>query len=299
MRKQNWVIASLSVVVLAGAVAAQVARATALASPQLPSPPPAHQRLEDAAMELDLTPEQKEKVRAAIDDLQQKQRQLHEDFERQLSHILTAEQMQELQHGSPQIPPGPPGPPGGPYTRVVPRNKAGTQPALANDLPKGTVVFADGFDTDPRDHGRPVVLIAAALGVPTETFRSAFSGVTPAEPGSQPQDEQVRKNKAALLKVLQPLGIDNDRLDTVSNYYRYNHSKGEMWKNRPAVATAVIIDGVVTGIKVTDAGAGYSSPPTVSVVGYDPVQAKVTLSLGTDLQTNGSIKSIKIDPPVR
>lgn len=28
------------------------------------------------------------------------------------------------------------------------------------------VVFSGGHETDPRDHGRPVVLIAGALGIP-------------------------------------------------------------------------------------------------------------------------------------
>jgi hypothetical protein len=51
--------------------------------------------------------------------------------------------------------------------------------------------------------------------------------------------------------------------------------------------------GVVTGFKITNAGAGYSSPPAVTVAGND-VHAVVTLSFGTDLSSNGSIKSITI-----
>ena len=31
---------------------------------------------------------------------------------------------------------------------------------------KVAVTFSGGHDTDPKDHGRPVVLVAAALGVP-------------------------------------------------------------------------------------------------------------------------------------
>src|SRR5688500_17958881 len=46
-----------------------------------------------------------------------------------------------------------------------------------------TVTISGGHQTDARDNGRPVVLIAAALGVPTEVFRTALSGVTPAENG--------------------------------------------------------------------------------------------------------------------
>src|SRR4051794_23144238 len=82
------------------------------------------------------------------------------------------------------------------------------------------LIFSGGHDTDPRDHGRPVVLIAAALGVKTEVFREAFSGVTPAG-DRRPTGDEARRNKAALMKVLQPLGITNERLDEVSNYYRY------------------------------------------------------------------------------
>jgi hypothetical protein len=285
MRKQKSIVARLGAWVLVGSFAAIPLPGMRFARAAAPPPPP-HQRLEDQVLGLDLTPEQKEKVQAAVDDLQRKQRQLHEDFQRQLSSILTAEQMQKLQQA------GPPGPP--PEGGNPPPNAPATQPAMVKDLPKGTVVFTGGYQTDPRDHGRPVVLIAAALGVPTDTFRTAFSGVTPAGGGSEPQPEQVHKNKDALLKVLQPLGVTNDRLDTVSNYYRYNGGKGEMWKNKPATATAIIANGAVTGIKVTDAGAGYSSPPTVTVVGYENVHATVELSFGTDLPTNGSIKSVTL-----
>ncbi len=42
------------------------------------------------------------------------------------------------------------------------------------------VTFSGGHETDPKDHGRPVVLVAAALNVKPEVFRKAFSGVTPA-----------------------------------------------------------------------------------------------------------------------
>src|SRR5438128_6546776 len=66
------------------------------------------------------------------------------------------------------------------------------------------VKFEGGFETDRRDGGRPVVLIAAALGVSDDVFRKAFSGVTPAAGGREPEPEQVRKNKEALLRVLTP-----------------------------------------------------------------------------------------------
>src|SRR5436190_8396245 len=90
----------------------------------------------------------------------------------------------------------------------------------AEDVIKVPVTFSGGHDTDPQDRGRPVVLVAAALGVKPEVFREAFRGVTPAR-GGKPTPEQARSNKEALLKVLKPYGITNERLDEVSDYYRY------------------------------------------------------------------------------
>jgi hypothetical protein len=83
---------------------------------------------------------------------------------------------------------------------------------------KVPVTFSGGHETDPKDHGRPVVLVAAALEVKPEVFREAFSGVTPAR-GGKPSQEEARRNKAALMKVLKPHGVTNERLDEVSNYY--------------------------------------------------------------------------------
>src|SRR5262245_38839813 len=95
---------------------------------------------------------------------------------------------------------------------------------LAEDM-KVPVTFSGGHDTDKRDGGRPVVLVAAGLGVSPDVFRKAFRGVTPAK-GGPPTGEQARRNKQALLKVLGPLGVTNDRLDEVSDYYRYRPEKG-------------------------------------------------------------------------
>ena len=100
------------------------------------------------------------------------------------------------------------------------------------------VTFLGGYDTNPVDRGRPVLLVASALGIPEQTFRDAFKGVHPAPPGRGPTGEEARANKAALMKVLEPLGITNDRLDEVSNHYRYNRSAGELWKHVPAEAYA-------------------------------------------------------------
>ncbi len=155
------------------------------------------------------------------------------------------------------------------------------------------ITFSGGHDTDRKDGGRPVVLIAAALGVKTEVFREAFSGVTPAR-GRGPTGEEARKNKAALMKVLQPHGITNDRLDEVSDYYRYRPQAGELWTNKAAKAHAIVLDGKIKEIVVTQPGAGYSTPPKATLAGMDGVELRATLSFGKDLKTNGSVSGIEV-----
>jgi hypothetical protein len=160
-----------------------------------------------------------------------------------------------------------------------------------------SVTISGGYETDPQDHGRPVVLIAAALGVPTEVFREAFSGVTPAGLSSGgPTAEEAQRNKAALLKVLAPYGITNDRLDEVSNYYRYNGQQSRTWQITPATATAIVQNGVVTGLSITNPGSGYSSAPTITIKGPNGTTTAIaTLSYSTDFAKNGSISSIKLN----
>ena len=156
------------------------------------------------------------------------------------------------------------------------------------------VTFSGGHETDPRDHGRPVVLVAAALNVKPEVFRKAFSGVTPAR-GRRPTGEEQRRNKEALMKVLGPLKVTNDRLDEVSNYYRYRPEKGELWPTTPAKAYAVVEDGTITKVVVTEPGAGYSSPPKVTVKGFEKVRLESQLGFETDLKKNGGIVSIEFN----
>src|ERR1019366_5026645 len=110
-----------------------------------------------------------------------------------------------------------------------------------------------------------VVLIAAALEVTPEVFRDAFSQVRPARGGSEPEPAQVRQNKAVLMKALGKYGITNERLDTVSNYYRSPPGRNGLWTTTPAVANALIKGGEVVGYEIVSSGSGYSSPPTVSV----------------------------------
>jgi hypothetical protein len=174
---------------------------------------------------------------------------------------------------------------------------AWAEPAADTTVTKVPVIFTGGHETDPRDKGRPVVLIAAALNVPPEVFRQAFSNVKPAPAGQQPEPEQVRKNKDALLHSLTPYGITNDRLDTVSNYYRYNRSRGEMWKTVPATAYATVSNGVVTGFTITNPGSGYSSPPTIALKGMADPQVTASLSFGAEFGKNGSVKEIAMSAP--
>lgn len=77
-----------------------------------------------------------------------------------------------------------------------------------------------GFETDSRDHGRPVRLIAAALDVPAEVFREAFAGVSPSAYG-RPSASGQRANKDALMKMLTHDGVTDERLNEVSDRYRY------------------------------------------------------------------------------
>lgn len=163
------------------------------------------------------------------------------------------------------------------------------------------VAFSGGHETDRKDGGRPVVLIAAALGVKTEVFREAFRGVTPSKNGP-PTGEEARRNKDALMKVLKPHGITNDRLDEVSNYYRYRPQDGELWPTKSAKAHAVVVDGKVTRIVVTEAGSGYSSPPTATIEGMDGVRLGVRLKFGKDVKVNGSVSAVDLgaaEKPVR
>jgi hypothetical protein len=129
--------------------------------------------------------------------------------------------------------------------------------------------------------------------VTPDQFRAAFSGVTPAK-GRGPSGAEARKNKAALMKVLGPLGVSNDRLDEVSNYYRFRRQEGELWKTTPAKGYAVVDGGKIEKVVVTESGSGYSAPPKVTVQGMEGVALKATLHLDRELRKNGSIASVEL-----
>ncbi|PQO45166.1 hypothetical protein [Blastopirellula marina] len=188
-----------------------------------------------------------------------------------------------------------PGDKQGPGSRRPPRpGDQPQEPAVdLSKLSKGTVVIQGGHATDPRDGGRPVVLVAAGLGVEPQVFRDAFSGVRPAR-GRGPTDAEAQRNKQVLMTALGKYGVTNDRLDEVSNYYRYRPESGQLWKHQPAQATATIENGQVTGLTITSGGAGYSSPPQVVIAGYPDVKIKADVEFGTDLRTNGKVTSLTV-----
>jgi hypothetical protein len=158
---------------------------------------------------------------------------------------------------------------------------------------KVPVIITGGHTIGPKDFGRPVMLIAAGLGVETDVFRQAFSGVTPAK-GGGPTGDEARKNKQALMNVLQPHGITNERIDEVSNYYRYQPQRGELWPTKPAKAHAIVENGTLKKIVIDEAGSGYCSTPEIKVHGFPTAQYKVHLKLTKELKQNGSIESIDV-----
>lgn len=156
------------------------------------------------------------------------------------------------------------------------------------------VVFSGGHETNPVDRGRPVVLIASALGVTPKVFRDAFSRVRPAPGGTRPTRERERMNKDVLMRALGRHGITNERLDAVSNYYRYQPGRGRLWPTEPARAFALVENDVVTGFEIVDGGSGYSSVPEVRVSGIEGVWAIANVAYTTQSDTNGSITGIRL-----
>jgi hypothetical protein len=137
-------------------------------------------------------------------------------------------------------------------------------------------------------------LIAGGLGVAPEVFRAAFSHVEPADPAKGPNDAEARRNKAALLSALGKHGVTHERLDIVSDFYRYPPGRGSVWKSKPASANALVKNGAVIGFEITGGGAGYSSVPVVAVPGFDGVSAKVDIAFGENLDTNGAVTAITL-----
>lgn len=266
------------------------------AQPPPPPPPPGgggiHLLPRGAEKTLNLTAEQSQQMK-----------DLEAEVKAKVEKILTPAQVEQLKAMRPQPPNG-----GNREQRPAPAGEKGatTRPPAeeaaaqsSKPLPAGVtrlpVVFSGGHETDPVDHGRPVVLVAAALGVKTEVFREAFSHVHPAGPGSGgPTGEEARANKTALMNVLGKYGIENDRLDEVSGFYRYPPGSHSLWKNQAATASALVKDGAIIGYEITSGGYGYTTPPTVSVPGMAGAAAKVEIAYGKDMKSNGSVASITV-----
>lgn len=177
------------------------------------------------------------------------------------------------------------------------RERTSTSTPSANttaNLKPGTVLLREGFVTDAVDGGRPVALIAASLGVSKKIFRDAFSRVTPAR-GGHPSAQLARANKQALMDALGKHGITNERLDEVSNFYRYRPQSGELWKHSNAKVELIVSAGKVTGVKIVDPGFGYSSAPKVVVAGYPNQKIKSTIGFSKDTRTNGRLISVEIE----
>ena len=171
-----------------------------------------------------------------------------------------------------------------------PKGEAKTVPGIT----KAAVTFSGGHDIGPGAFGRPVTLMAAALGVSPDVFRQAFSGVRPAR-GRAPKGAEQRANKEALMKVLAPKGVTNERMDEVADYYRVRPERGELWPTREAQAEALIVDGKVERIVVADPGSGYSSTPTVRVKGFEKEKFIARMGYSTDLKKNGIIVGVVKD----
>ncbi|NCY22574.1 hypothetical protein EBX31_11555 [bacterium] len=161
-----------------------------------------------------------------------------------------------------------------------------------SDLTRVPIVFSGGYETDPRDHGRPVVLIAGALGVSPEVFRDAFRRVHPANPEKGPVPAEAQANKTALLTTLGKYGVTNERLDQVSDYYRYVASRHELWPTQPAAAYALVQNEKIVGYEIVSGGSGYSSSPAVTVPGF-PGHPIAELLYEKSFEKNGSIRSIR------
>lgn len=97
------------------------------------------------------------------------------------------------------------------------------------------------------------------------------------------------------MKVLETLGVTNQRLDEVSNYYRYQPQRGQLWNTTPAKVHAVVEAGKVKRIVVTDPGSGFSSPPKATITGMEQVGLKVTIQFSKELKANESISAVEVE----
>ena len=98
------------------------------------------------------------------------------------------------------------------------------------------------------------------------------------------------------MKVLGPHQVTNDRLDEVSNYYRYRPQEDELWPTQEAQAYAMVECGEIKKLVVTRGGSGYSSPPKATVKGFEKVKLQTKLKFGKALNKNGSVVAVEVAP---
>ena len=108
-----------------------------------------------------------------------------------------------------------------------PKGEAKTVPGIT----KAAVTFSGGHDIGPGDFGRPVTLMAAALGWPGRVspgLKRREAGTRAGAEGGRAAGEQ-----RALMKVCAQ-GRANERMDEVADYYRFRPERGELWPTRGA-----------------------------------------------------------------
>ena len=96
------------------------------------------------------------------------------------------------------------------------------------------------------------------------------------------------------MRVLEPHGVTNERMDEVADYYRFRPQDGELWPTRSAKAEAIVVDGKVQRVDVTDGGSGYCSPPAATIAGYPKLTLGVQLSFDDDLENNGVVSGVTV-----
>jgi hypothetical protein len=69
-----------------------------------------------------------------------------------------------------------------------------------------------------------------------------------------------------------------------------------LWPAKPAKGYAVVQDGKVKKVVITDPGAGYNTPPRVTVPDLPEVHLRVTLAFDKDLKKNGGVASAEVAP---
>ena len=95
---------------------------------------------------------------------------------------------------------------------------------------------------------------------------------------------------------LSKYGVTNDRLDEVSNYYRFRPQAGELWPTRPAKGYALIEDGKIKKLVIANPGAGYNTPPEVTLPDFPTLHVRATLSFNKDLKKNGGVATVEQAP---